>query len=98
MALLVNNLLLVIAAATILLGTLYPLILDSLNLGKISVGPPYFNSVFIPLAAPLALLAGIGAMARWKRDTIKRLFSILWIPLAVSFLLGTLWPLINGLG
>tara|TARA_Y100001934_G_C12346719_1_gene773209 strand:+ start:290 stop:2242 length:1953 start_codon:yes stop_codon:yes gene_type:complete len=98
MALLVNNLLLVVIAATILLGTLYPLILDSLNLGKISVGPPYFNSVFIPLAAPLALLAGIGAMARWRRDRIKRLFSILWLPLTLSFLLGTLWPLINGSG
>ena len=98
MALLVNNLLLVVIAATILLGTLYPLILDSLNLGKISVGPPYFNSVFIPLAAPLALLAGIGAMTRWRRDRIKRLFSILWLPLTLSFLLGTLWPLINGSG
>lgn len=55
--LLVNNLLLVATTATILLGTLYPLVIDALGLGKISVGPPYFNGVFIPLTAPLAFLS-----------------------------------------
>ena len=64
-ALLINNVLLVTTAATILLGTLYPLLLDALNLGKISVGPPYFNAVFIPLTVPLAFLLGIGMVARW---------------------------------
>ena len=63
-ALLINNVLLVVAAGTVLLGTLYPLFLDALGLGKISVGPPYFNSVFIPLTAPLAALMGISAAAR----------------------------------
>ena len=62
--LLLNNVFLVVAAASILLGTLYPLAVDALNLGKISVGPPYFNSVFIPLTAPLAVLVGIGALSR----------------------------------
>ena len=57
--LLLNNILLVVTAATILLGTLYPLVIDALGLGKLSVGPPYFNTVFIPLTAPLAVLVGI---------------------------------------
>jgi len=75
--LLVNNVLLVVAAATILLGTLYPLALDALNLGKISVGPPYFDAVFVPLMAPLLFLIGIGPLARWKQanpmELVKRL-------------------------
>ena len=56
--LLLNNVILVVTACSILLGTLYPLVLDALGVGKISVGPPYFNSVFIPLTAPLAALVG----------------------------------------
>jgi len=82
--LLLNNVLLVVAAASILLGTLYPLAVDALDLGKISVGPPYFNSVFIPLTAPLAVLVGIGALARWKRDSTGRLWSRLRIPAIVA--------------
>ena len=66
-ALLVNNVLLVVAAATVLLGTLYPLILDALGLGKISVGPPYFETVFVPLILPVVVLLGIGPFLRWKR-------------------------------
>jgi len=71
--LLVNNVLLVVAAATILLGTLYPLALDAFNLGKISVGPPYFDSVFVPLMVPLLLLIGVGPLARWKQANLKEL-------------------------
>ena len=93
---LLNNVFLVTAAATILLGTLYPLFLDALQLGKVSVGPPYFNSVFIPLTMPLAAMAGIGAMARWKRDRISRILSGLWPALAVSFVLGFGLPLVIG--
>jgi len=74
-ALLLNNVLLVVAACSILLGTLYPLLIDALGLGKISVGPPYFNSVFVPLTAPLAVFVGIGSMARWKKDNF---FSIVF--------------------
>src|SRR5207344_2109975 len=64
--LLANNVLLTVAMAAVMLGTLYPLFLDALNLGKISVGPPYFDSVFYPLMAPAVFLMGIGPLARWK--------------------------------
>ena len=91
---LVNNIFLVSAAATILLGTLYPLILDALGMGKVSVGPPYFNSVFIPLTLPLAVMAGMGAMARWKRDRFNRLMSRLWPAFGISIVLGLGLPLL----
>jgi cytochrome c-type biogenesis protein CcmF len=75
--LLVNNVLLVVAAGAVLLGTLYPLFLDALGLGKISVGPPYFEAVFLPLMAPVVLLMGIGPFARWQKtrtaDFVPRL-------------------------
>ena len=90
--LLLNNALLVVAAATVLLGTLYPLMIDALGLGKISVGPPYFNSVFIPLTAPLAALVGVGSMLRWKKDRLGRLIRPLGLPFALAVLLGLLWP------
>ena len=86
--LLVNNVLLVVACATILLGTLYPLILDGLNLGKISVGPPYFNSVFVPLMIPLAILIGIGPLSRWKRQDPSALARRLRFVLVASLVLG----------
>jgi cytochrome c-type biogenesis protein CcmF len=61
-----NNVMLVVAMGTVLLGTLYPLALDALGLGKISVGPPYFDAVFVPIMTPLVFLMGIGPLARWK--------------------------------
>ena len=61
--LLTNNVLLVVAAGSVLLGTLYPLFLDVLGLGKISVGPPYFETVFFPLLAPALFLIGVGPAA-----------------------------------
>ncbi|NND81917.1 MAG: heme lyase CcmF/NrfE family subunit [Gammaproteobacteria bacterium] len=67
-AILLNNILLVVTMAMVLFGTLYPLAVDALSGNKISVGPPYFNSMFIPLTVPLAMLVGLGAMSRWKRD------------------------------
>ncbi len=91
-ALLLNNVLLVCAAAAILLGTLYPLVLDALGAGKISVGPPYFNSVFVPLTLPLVVMAGIGAMARWKRDNIAVLLKKLWPLMLVSIVFGIAAP------
>lgn len=87
-ALLMNNVILVVAAASVLLGTLYPLALDALNLGKISVGPPYFNSVFIPLTAPLVVLLGAGIMVRWKQDSLSNLWPKLQLPLIVSLVGG----------
>ncbi len=86
--LLLNNVILLVTTASILLGTLYPLALDALGLGKISVGPPYFNSVFIPLTIPLAALVGVAAMTRWKQDDGTALFHRVRIPLVVSLLGG----------
>ncbi|MCX7093929.1 MAG: heme lyase CcmF/NrfE family subunit [Methylobacter sp.] len=86
--LLVNNILLVATTATILLGTLYPLVIDALGLGKISVGPPYFNGVFIPLTAPLAVFAGIGVVSKWRQDNVKRLWQLLMVPLGSSLAIG----------
>jgi cytochrome c-type biogenesis protein CcmF len=83
--LLVGNVLLLVAAASVLLGTLYPLLLDALGLGKISVGPPYFEAVFAPLMVPVLLLAGIGAAARWQRLPLARLAR------------GLRWPLLAAL-
>ena len=71
--LLVNNMLLVVACGGVLLGTLYPLFLDAVGGGKISVGPPYFDTVFTLMMAPLLLLMGIGPFMRWKNDDITSL-------------------------
>ena len=93
-ALLLNNVLLVVSAATILLGTLYPLVIDALGMGKLSVGPPYFNAVFIPITAPLALLLGLGAMLRWKKDNLTRLIEPLGAGFVIALVLGLTWPLL----
>jgi cytochrome c-type biogenesis protein CcmF len=69
-SLLLNNLLLATAAAAVLLGTLYPLFIDAIGAGKISVGPPFFNAVFVPLAAPMIAVMAIGPFLGWKRGEI----------------------------
>lgn len=86
--LLLNNILLVTAAGSILLGTLYPLILDALGLGKISVGPPYFSTVFAPLMAPVFLLAGIGPMFGWREAALDRIWGRVRYLLPLSYLVG----------
>nr|WP_220466715.1 heme lyase CcmF/NrfE family subunit [Stenotrophomonas tumulicola] len=88
--LLANNLLLASACAMVLLGTLYPLLADALGLGKISVGPPYFGSLFLLLMAPLVLLLPFGPLVKWQRDHPSRAMALLapWLLLAV--LLGAL--------
>ena len=68
-----NNVMLVVATAAVLLGTLYPLVLDALGLGKISVGPPYFDTVFMPLMVPVVFLMGVGPLARWKQASVPEL-------------------------
>lgn len=93
-ALLLNNVILVVVAASVLLGTLYPLLLDALGVGKISVGPPYFESVFVPLTIPLALLLGVGAMMRWKQDKPMRLVKALGLLFVISLIVGGLLPLL----
>ena len=94
--LLANNVLLIAAAGSVLLGTLYPLFLDALNLGKISVGPPYFDTVFVPLMTPLVFLMGIGPLARWKRATLPDLWQRLKWALAVSLVTALTLPLVIG--
>ena len=91
-----NNVMLVAAAGSTLLGTLYPLFLDALNLGKISVGPPYFDTVFVPLMTPLVFLMGIGPLARWKQASIPDLWRRLRWALAVSVVTALLVPLVRG--
>jgi cytochrome c-type biogenesis protein CcmF len=71
--LLVNNVLLAVAAASVLLGTLYPLFMDALGLGKFSVGPPYFDTVFAPIMAAAAFLMGAGPFARWKQANLAEI-------------------------
>ena len=80
--LLINNILLVTAMLSVLLGTLYPLILDTLNLGKISVGAPYFNAVFVPIMIPGVIALAVFPYVRWKKDSLSRVFNLLkfeWI-------------------
>jgi cytochrome c-type biogenesis protein CcmF len=69
-SLLFNNLVLSVAAATVLLGTLYPLLLDAVGGAKVSVGPPFFNRVFVPLMLPLVLAMAIGPLLPWKRGEL----------------------------
>jgi cytochrome c-type biogenesis protein CcmF len=73
--LLMNNVIFAAAAGSVLLGTLYPLALDATGLGKISVGPPYFETVFVPLMAPALFLMGVGPLARWKKASLPELAS-----------------------
>lgn len=94
--LLVNNILLTTAAASVLLGTLYPLIIDALNQGKLSVGPPYFNAVFAPLMIPVLVFMVVGAHARWKHDGVAELARKLGWVAAVSVALGCGLPLLAG--
>jgi len=91
-----NNVLLTAAAASVFLGTLYPLAIDALDVGKISVGPPYFEAVFVPLMAPALFLMGVGPLARWKRASIPELAVLLRWALAVSIAVGLLLPLAFG--
>src|SRR5437660_3132343 len=94
--LLTNNVLLVVAAGSVLLGTLYPLFVDALNLGKLSVGPPYFNTVFMPLMAPAAFLIGVGPIARWKQAKLPALAVRLRWAFALSLVMAVLLPFIIG--
>ena len=94
--LLMNNVLLIVAAGTVLLGTLYPLFLDALGLGKISVGPPYFEAVFVPLMTPVVFLMGIGPLARWKHASIPDLAVRLRWAMAISIATALLAPLAGG--
>jgi len=94
--LLANNVVLVAALGAVLLGTLYPLFMDALGMGKISVGPPYFNSVFVPLITPLLFLMGVGPLARWKQASLPGMAKQLRVALAVAATTGVLASLVSG--
>ena len=94
--LLANNVLLVAALGSVLLGTLYPLFLDALDLGKISVGPPYFDTVFVPLMTPAIFLMGIGPLAQWKKASLPELATRLRWAFAVSVATALALPLVLG--
>lgn len=83
-----NNVLLAVATASVLLGTLYPLFLDALNLGKISVGPPYFEMTFVPLMTPVVVLMVVGSFVRWKGDDAARILRKLAPAMVASVVLG----------
>jgi len=94
--LLANSVLLLVACGAVLLGTLYPLFLDALGLAKISVGPPYFDSVFVPLMAPAVLLAGIGPLIAWRKgDGAQAARRLRWAAIA-AFVLALFSPLAFG--
>lgn len=86
--LLANNLVLVIASIMVLLGTLYPLILDALGSGKISVGPPYFNALFVPLMLLLGVFMGLGPLTDWKQMQWQKLKKKIWLAGVVTLVLG----------
>ena len=94
--LLANNVLLVVAAAAVLLGTLYPLLIDALGMGKLSVGPPYFSAVFVPLIAPALFLMGVGPMTRWREASAIDLARRLRWAAAVSLLSALIAPFFLG--
>jgi cytochrome c-type biogenesis protein CcmF len=83
-ALLLNNLLLATACATVLLGTLYPLLLEAVGGSKISVGPPYFNATFVPLMVPLLIAIPIGSMLAWKRGDLPGVLGRLKFALLIA--------------
>jgi len=94
--LLTNNVLFLSAAGSVLLGTLYPLFLDALGLAKISVGPPYFDVVFVPLMTPALFLMGVGPLARWKQANLPEIGVRLKWAFAVSLVSALVLPLALG--
>ena len=88
--LLVNNLLLASACAMVLFGTLYPLLADALDLGKVSVGPPYFGTLFLVLMAPLVLLVPFGPLTRWQQEQASKPLAMLAPWFALALLLGVI--------
>ena len=92
--LLCNNVVFLVATMTVLFGTLFPLIMDALGQGKVSVGPPYFNAVFVPLMALLVPFMGFGPVSRWKKDTTRRWRSELAVPALIALLCGITLPLL----
>jgi len=98
MLLLINNVVLLVAMLTILFGTLFPLIMDGLELGKYSVGPPYFNAVFVPLMAILIVFMGVGPSTHWKQTRASYLRAQLLMAAVGSVIVGLVFPFVYGDG
>jgi len=94
--LLSNNVLLSVATASVFIGTLYPLFMDALGFGKLSVGPPYFEAVFVPLIVPMVLMMGLGPLARWKKFSAPELAKRVRWAFASAVLIALLLPLTMG--
>ncbi|KGK00562.1 heme lyase CcmF/NrfE family subunit [Thalassotalea sp. ND16A] len=93
-AILICNVILVAACVTVLMGTLYPLLIDALGMGKISVGPPYFNAVFVPIMSILFVFMGIGPLIRWKKAKKGELSNQLGMITIFSIVFGLAFPLL----
>jgi len=92
--LIANSVLLVVATGAVLLGTIYPLIVDALNLGKLSVGAPYFNAVFVPLMVPVVFLMVPGGIAHWREARWAQLGHDLRLPALAAIVAGVaIWTL-----
>ena len=91
-ALLINNIIFLTAAAAVFVGTMYPLVVDAFGIGKISVGRPYFDTMFSLIAIPLLLLLGVGPAVRWKGDNASRLIKVSLFIFMLSLIIGLLLP------
>ena len=89
-ALLLNNIIFLTAAGAVFVGTMYPLVVDAFGVGKISVGRPYFDTMFSLISIPLLLLLGIGPAVRWKGDSWSRIAKNVSIMLITSLVIGLL--------
>ena len=94
--LLANSVLLVVATGAVLLGTIYPLIIDALNMGKLSVGPPYFNAVFVPLLVPTVFLMVPGTIARWREAKVSEIAHTLRFSGLAAMVLAVGLPFLLG--
>ena len=94
--LLSNNVVLIAAAGSVLLGTMYPLLMDALGAGKISVGPPYFDAVFVAIMAPGLFLMGLGPLAKWKKASLPEIGTRLRVAAVISVVSALLVPILMG--
>ena len=94
--LLANNVLLSVASASVFIGTLYPLFMDALGYGKLSVGPPYFEAVFVPLMVPMIFMMGLGPLSRWKKMEVPDLMQRVKWGFASALVLALILPLAVG--
>lgn len=94
--LLSNNVVLVAAAGSVLLGTMYPLLIDALGAGKISVGPPYFDAVFVAIMTPGLFLMGLGPLAKWKKASLPEIATRLKLAAVISVVSALLVPFAMG--